>query len=143
LIAWTGDAGERAPVAPGASSGSPGRIARAAAWQTRRTMKRILCLCHDVTDADVARAVRLGFDHPETVKRFTGALMGPCQGRSCAELVLEAIARATGVDPAGLRVPTARPPAFAVPMGILAAGGPRDEPVDGPVAPPDSQAGGG
>ncbi len=84
-------------------------------------MKRILCLCHDVTDIDIARAVRLGYDHPETVKRFTGALMGPCQGRTCGELVLDAIARESGADRASLRLPTSRPPAFAVPMGILAA----------------------
>lgn len=84
-------------------------------------MKRILCLCHEVTDADIARAVRLGYDHPETAKRFTGALMGPCQGRTCAELVLDAIARESGADRASLRLPTSRPPVFAVPMGILAA----------------------
>lgn len=85
-------------------------------------MKRILCLCHDVTDDDIARAVRLGYDHPETIKRFTGALMGPCQGRSCAELVLDAIARETGVDPAMLRTPSSRPPSFPVRMALLAGG---------------------
>jgi bacterioferritin-associated ferredoxin len=87
-------------------------------------LKRILCLCHDVTDEDIARAVRLGFDHPETIKRFTGALMGPCQGRSCADLVLDRIALETGMERSALRVPTARPPAFPVRMGILAAGDP-------------------
>lgn len=96
-------------------------------------MKRILCLCHDVTDADIARAVRLGFNHPETVKRFTGALMGPCQGRSCAELVLDAIARETGVDPSDLRVPTARPPSFPVRLALLAGGDPADH-LAAPVA---------
>jgi bacterioferritin-associated ferredoxin len=104
---------------------------------------RILCLCHDVTDADVVRAVRLGYRHPETVKRFTGALMGPCQGRSCAELVLDAVARETGIARDRLRTPTARPPAFAVPMGWLAGGDPVD-PVDGdPVDPVDRGAEGG
>jgi len=83
-------------------------------------MKTILCLCHDVTEEDVARAVRLGYDHPETIKRFTAALMGPCQGRSCADLVLAAIARQTGQDVESLQVPSVRPPAFPVPMGLLA-----------------------
>lgn len=87
-------------------------------------MKRILCLCHDVTDADIRRAVAHGYTHPELVKRFTGALMGPCQGRTCAESVVAAIARETGVDPASLRLPTSRPPAFAIPMGLLAADDP-------------------
>lgn len=84
-------------------------------------MKRILCLCHDVTEGDIRRAVRLGFDHPETIKRFTGALMGPCQGRSCAEIVLDAIATETGVGRETLRTPTSRPPAYPVTMGLLAA----------------------
>ena len=85
-------------------------------------MRRILCLCHDVTDADVRRAVAEGFTTPETVKRFTGALMGPCQGRACEELVLAAIARELHVDVDSLPRTTSRPPAFGVRMGILAGG---------------------
>ena len=88
--------------------------------------KTILCLCHDVTDADVRRAVRRGFDHPETVKRFTAAFMGPCQGRSCAELVAVAIARVLGVPVEAVTATTARPPAFPVRMGLLAGGDPVD-----------------
>lgn len=86
---------------------------------------RIVCLCHDVTDADVARAVAAGFTEPETVKRLTGALTGPCQGRACEELVLAEIARALGRPPAGRR-PTSRAPAFPVRMGLLAGGPPVD-----------------
>jgi bacterioferritin-associated ferredoxin len=89
-------------------------------------VKTILCLCHDVTDADVRRAVRRGFDHPETVKRFTAAFMGPCQGRSCAELVAEAIARELSVPVEAVTATTARPPAFPVQMGLLAGGDPVD-----------------
>lgn len=81
---------------------------------------RVLCLCHDVTDKDVVRAVAAGFTSPETVKRFTGALMGPCQGRSCEELILAAIGRELG--PGGVQPPTSRPPAFPVRMGLLAGG---------------------
>jgi bacterioferritin-associated ferredoxin len=81
---------------------------------------RILCLCHDVTDEDVARAIAAGFTHPETVKRYTGALMGPCQGRTCGELVLAAIRRELGT--ADLPLPTSRPPAFPVRMGVVAGG---------------------
>lgn len=93
-------------------------------------MRRILCLCHDVTDADIARAVRLGYRHPETIKRFTGALMGPCQGRTCADLILGAIARETGVHRESLGTPTSRPPAFPVRMGLLAGGD--DDSLEGP-----------
>ncbi|MEI7742353.1 MAG: (2Fe-2S)-binding protein [Chloroflexota bacterium] len=105
----------------GARTCRDGKQASPATWHSRDAMKRILCLCHDVSDDDITRAVRAGFDHPETVKRSTGATMGPCQGRTCAELVLVAIARETGVARASLRLPTSRPPAFAIPMGLLAA----------------------
>jgi bacterioferritin-associated ferredoxin len=88
---------------------------------------RVLCLCHDVTDRDVARAIAHGYRDLETVKRYTGALTGPCQGRSCQELVLAAVAAGLGVDVATLSPTTSRPPAFPVRMGDL-AGGP---PVDG------------
>ncbi len=84
--------------------------------------KVILCLCHDVTAADIERAVALGYDHPETVKRFTAALMGPCQGKACGSAIIAAIAELTGRDPASLAVPTARPPAFPVRLGELAGG---------------------
>lgn len=84
-------------------------------------MTTILCLCHDVTEADIERAVRQGYDHPETVKRFTAALTGPCQGRACRRLVLETIARLTnsGEPPTS---PPSRVPVFPVRMGLLAGG---------------------
>lgn len=85
--------------------------------------KTILCLCHDVTDEDVRRAVAAGYTEPETIKRYTAAFMGPCQGRSCADLVMEAIARALGRPVAGLEPTTSRPPAYPVRMGQLAGAG--------------------
>jgi bacterioferritin-associated ferredoxin len=84
-------------------------------------MKTILCLCHDVTEDDIAIAVRRGWDHPETVKRFTAAFMGPCQGRSCRELVMDAIARQSGVSCLP-PPPASRAPLFPVRMGLLAGG---------------------
>lgn len=84
--------------------------------------KVILCLCHDVTPADIERALALGYDHPETIKRFTAALMGTCQGKACREAILGAIAKRAGCDPATLVAPTVRPPAFPVRLGELAGG---------------------
>jgi bacterioferritin-associated ferredoxin len=81
--------------------------------------KTILCLCHDVTADDVRRAVRDGYTHPETIKRYTAAFMGPCQGRSCADLVMEAIAAELGCSVEELEATTSRPPAFPVRMGEL------------------------
>jgi bacterioferritin-associated ferredoxin len=82
--------------------------------------KTILCLCHDVTAQDIHEAVRAGYTVPETIKRYTAAFMGPCQGRSCADLVAAEIAAALGVAPESVAATTTRPPAFPVRLGELA-----------------------
>ena len=83
--------------------------------------KTIVCHCQDVTDADIRRAIREGYDHPETLKRYTGVFMGPCQGKMCAVNVLKIFAAATGRNPQTLRVPTLRPPVEGITLGELAA----------------------
>jgi bacterioferritin-associated ferredoxin len=83
--------------------------------------KTFLCLCHDVTVDDVEQAVQAGYDDPETVKRFTAAFMGPCQGKWCGELILREIARCTGVPTDDVGAPSARPPVFGVRLGALAS----------------------
>ena len=82
--------------------------------------KAFVCVCHDVTTEDVRRAVREGYDDPETLKRFTAALMGPCQGKWCSRVLLAEIARHTGTAPDALRTPSARPPAVPIRLGQLA-----------------------
>jgi bacterioferritin-associated ferredoxin len=83
--------------------------------------KTFLCLCHDVTADDVEQAVRAGYTDPETVKRFTAAFMGPCQGKWCATLIMREIARCTGVPADDADTPSARPPVFGVRLGALAS----------------------
>jgi len=75
----------------------------------------------DITDRDLARAVKEGFDHIETLKRYTAVLMGPCQGKVCAMNVLREFARLTGKPVEELRVPTLRPPLRPLSLGLLAA----------------------
>lgn len=87
--------------------------------------KTVLCLCRDVTDEDVRRAVAAGFDDVETLKRFTGACTGPCQGKTCVESVRRLVAELTGRDPADVPAPPRRPPVSPVRLGTLAAA---DEP---------------
>jgi len=83
--------------------------------------KKIICLCMDITDDDIARAIEEGFDHTETLKRYTAVLMGPCEGKVCAMNVLKEFARLTGKTAGELRVPTLRPPLRPLPLGLLAA----------------------
>ena len=84
--------------------------------------KVIVCLCHDVTEDDVRRAVAEGYDDIETVKRFTGAMMGPCQGKTCACALRDLVARLTGRGAEEQALPARRPPAFAARLGALSGG---------------------
>ena len=54
--------------------------------------KKIVCYCQDLTESDLIRAIEEGYDHMELLKRYTGAFMGPCQGKMCALNVLKVFA---------------------------------------------------
>ncbi len=61
-------------------------------------MKRIVCRCHDVTEADIEAAIDAGYDDLETLKRITGVTTGHCQGKTCMSLTIAILARKTGKD---------------------------------------------
>jgi len=72
----------------------------------------IVCPCEDVRVKDLEACVAQGLDQPELVKRRTGAMTGPCQGKMCAAAVLATL-RESGVDPTPTRArPLARPVAL-------------------------------
>jgi sarcosine oxidase subunit alpha len=87
--------------------------------------KCFVCLCEDVTVKDLYQAVAEGFDHAETLKRYSTVSMGPCQGKVCGLAASAVCARATGRD---IGTTTSRPPAVPVELGTLAAGQ-RHQPV--------------
>ena len=89
--------------------------------------KSFVCLCLDLTRADLERAVREGFRDPETLKRYTACFMGPCQGKSCLDTVVELLAERVGADPQSLPRPTLRAPVHPVRLGLLAGLGGADE----------------
>jgi NAD(P)H-nitrite reductase large subunit len=89
--------------------------------------KKIVCYCQDLTEKDFIRAIAEGYDHLEIFKRYTGAFMGPCQGKMCAANVLKLFAEKTGQSIEDLRVPTLRPPLEPIPLGLLAAAGTENE----------------
>jgi hypothetical protein len=75
------------------------------------------CLCEDVRVGDLRACVRSGFRDVELVKRRTGAMTGPCQGKLCAAMTLSVL-REEGVDPVPM---TPRPLASPVALSKLAA----------------------
>jgi NAD(P)H-nitrite reductase large subunit len=89
------------------------------------TNHTIVCFCRDVTVGDVEKAVRAGYADLETVKRFTGAFTGPCQGKTCLENIRQLVADLTGRPTGEVSLPAGRPPVSPVRLGTLAA---EDEP---------------
>jgi sarcosine oxidase, subunit alpha len=79
-----------------------------------------VCLCEDVTEKDVKRAVAEGFDSIELAKRYTTVTMGPCQGKLCQLASVRLLARETGTPEAAVGATTARPPWEPVELGLLA-----------------------
>ncbi|HWL90037.1 MAG TPA: 2Fe-2S iron-sulfur cluster-binding protein [Actinomycetota bacterium] len=79
-----------------------------------------VCLCEDVSVADLTRAWDEGYRSSELLKRYTTATMGPCQGAMCGRH-LAAFAAARGADANAAARTTARPLARPAPLEILAA----------------------
>ena len=82
--------------------------------------KCFVCVCEDVTDKDLKRAISEGFDSIELAKRYTTATMGPCQGRLCHVPSIRLYARENESDEASIGTTTARPPWAPVTLGLLA-----------------------
>jgi sarcosine oxidase subunit alpha len=85
--------------------------------------KCFVCVCEDVTDKDMKRAIREGFDSIELAKRYTTVTMGPCQGRLCHLASIRLYARENETDEASIGTTTARPPWSPVRLGLLAGRG--------------------
>jgi NAD(P)H-nitrite reductase large subunit len=83
--------------------------------------KVIVCLCRDVTLGDVERALAAGYTDLETIKRFTGAFTGPCQGKTCADAIRRLVAQLLDCALEEVPEPVARPPIAPLRMGTLAA----------------------
>ncbi len=71
----------------------------------------MVCFCEDVRAQEIRAELDAGYTDPELVKRRTGALTGPCQGKSC----LQAFACLVDAE----MLPTARPPLRPVRLGDL------------------------
>jgi len=80
----------------------------------------IICRCEDVTLADIRELLRAGVDDVEELKRLLRCGMGPCQGRTCRQLIMQEVASFRGVPRQEMEVPVFRPPFIPVKLGQLA-----------------------
>jgi sarcosine oxidase subunit alpha len=95
--------------------------------QIRSSKRNFVCLCSDVSTKDLEEGILEGFDHIETLKRYTTATMGPCQGRMCQLAAIRICARRTGRSMGETGTTTSRPPTPSITLGALA--GPKHHPV--------------
>lgn len=85
--------------------------------------RAFVCLCSDVSCKDLVDGISEGFDVIETLKRYTTATMGPCQGRMCQLSAIGICAKETGRTIGETGVTTSRPPNPSVTLGALAGPG--------------------
>ena len=82
----------------------------------------IICRCSDVSLQDIRQMIEQGFASVEEIKRLTRAGMGPCQGKTCSQLIMREIARMTG-QPMEAIIPAAdRPLAVGIRIRDILAG---------------------
>ena len=84
--------------------------------------RTIICRCEDVTLEDLQHLLERGYTSPDELKRVSRCGMGPCQGKTCRELVVAEIARYLSKDPGDVALPTFRPPTKPVKLGLIAGG---------------------
>ena len=130
-MVWRADPGafvpEDLPAGVTVAGAAAGDVAHTGDHTPAGGKRSFVCLCSDVTSEDMRRAIAEGFDHIETLKRYTTATMGPCQGRMCQLSAAAVCARETGRGMGETGVTTSRPPNPGVTLGALA--GPRHHPV--------------
>jgi sarcosine oxidase subunit alpha len=86
-----------------------------------------VCLCEDVTQADLRHSIEEGYDSVELLKRYSTVSMGPCQGRMCNMHTMRLCAQHNSQTVQETGTTTSRPPVRPVAMGAL--GGRLLEPV--------------
>jgi sarcosine oxidase subunit alpha len=106
--------------AVGSVTGEAGDAVVPAASYNGSRGKCFACLCEDVTEKDLKRAVAEGFDSIELAKRYTTVTMGPCQGKLCQVASIRLLARELETDEGAIGTTTSRPPWAPVELGLLA-----------------------
>jgi len=81
--------------------------------------KKIVCQCMDISEDDLRKAIREGYNHIETLKRYSGACMGPCQGKFCTFNIVKFLANELNKSPDQVYIPTIRPPVKPIPLSSL------------------------
>jgi len=80
----------------------------------------IICRCEDITREKILKCIAEGYKTVDEIKRATRAGMGPCQGRTCRNLIVLELSRTADIPLDDVSLTTFRPPVKPVNLGILA-----------------------
>ncbi len=79
----------------------------------------IVCRCADVSLKEIRDLLDQGITDLDDIKRLTRAGMGQCQGKTCRNLILAEISKKKGIPIQNIQDSRYRPPAIALPLGLL------------------------
>ena len=82
----------------------------------------VICRCEDITLSEIRDLIAQGYHTIDEIKRVSRAGMGPCQGRTCRQLIARELAAALGVPIEQVEMPTFRPPSRPVLLSTSARG---------------------
>ncbi len=80
----------------------------------------LICRCEDITRERLMEVIADGYETIDEIKRVTRAGMGPCQGRTCRQLIAQELSRIYGIPMEEVLMPTFRAPVKPISMGALA-----------------------
>ncbi len=81
-----------------------------------------ICRCEEVTLGEIRELIRKGYQTVDEIKRISRCGMGPCQGRTCQQLIMEEIAKMTGQCVEDIKVHTYRQPTLPIKLGKFVGG---------------------
>lgn len=83
--------------------------------------KVYLCRCENVTLDDIHRLLEAGMVDMEEIKRECRCTKGPCQGRTCRDLIANEVARFRNIPIEEVDIPGFRSPVQPIALGDIAA----------------------
>lgn len=70
----------------------------------------MVCRCEEITLGEIRQLIAKGFTCLDEIKRISRCSMGPCQGKTCGQIVMREIAAQTGSPMQDVNPATFRPP---------------------------------
>ena len=77
----------------------------------------VICRCEEVTLGDIKKAIKMGANNLDAIKRVTRAGMGLCQNKTCYNIIARIINKETNIPMCKLVNFTSRPPVRPIPVG--------------------------